>query len=78
MKMSILRERRYNMAEKKDCIFSRVNDCRALKMKYCKREDELYTIGCSFVMDGIPCSIEGTGSGWVTAGRYDKSGERYC
>ena len=38
MKMSILRERRYNMAEKKDCIFSRVNDYRALKTKYCKRE----------------------------------------
>lgn len=28
------------MAEKKDCIFNRADDCRALKMKYCKWEEK--------------------------------------
>lgn len=28
------------MAEKKDCIFNRADDCRALKMKYCRWEEK--------------------------------------
>jgi hypothetical protein len=35
-----LTERRYNMAEKKDCIFNRADDYRALKMKYCRWEEK--------------------------------------
>lgn len=31
-----------------------------LECHYDTRRYELYTIGYSFVMDGIPCSIEGT------------------
>lgn len=28
------------MAEKKDCIFNRADDCRTLKMKYCRWEEK--------------------------------------